>query len=64
MGLCGHIIENSIIQCTYEINDNNEIQIINDRCENDINEEIHPKIKILNDGENEKLIFKKKFNKK
>ena len=56
MALCGHIIENSLIQCTYEINDNNEIH---DICENDINEEIHSKIKILNDGENEKLIFKK-----
>ena len=31
------------IKCTYEIKDNDEIQIINNRCDNDINEEIEKK---------------------
>ena len=52
------------IKCTYDIKDiNNEIQIINNRVQNDINEEIEKKIKILNGEQKEKLIFKKKFNK-
>jgi len=51
------------IKCTYEIKDNDEIQIINNRCDNDINEEIEKKIKILNIKLNQKenLVFKRRF---
>ena len=49
--------------CTYEIKDNNEIQIINYKSDNYVNEEIESKIKIWNNGKKENLIFKKKFNK-
>ena len=35
-------------RCTYEIKDNNEIQILNDRREGNVNEEIKQRIKILN----------------
>ena len=53
--------EESLIKCTYEIRDNNEIQIINNRYEE--NEDIETKIKIWNNNKREKLIYKKKFNK-
>ena len=53
----------SIIECIYDIKDYNETQIINDRGEMYINEEIGRKIKILNGRQKESLIFKKKFNK-
>ena len=35
----------SYIKCTYEVREENEIQIINDRSENYVNEEIASKIK-------------------
>jgi len=53
----------SYIKCTYDIKDNNFIQILNNRGEININEEIESKIKILNDDKKEPLAFKKKFNK-
>ena len=54
-----------LIKCTYEIKDiDNETQIINYRNENNINEEIESKIKILENGEKRELIFKKKFTEK
>ena len=57
-------IKDQTIVCAYEVKEENkEIQIINDRDGNDINKEIETKIKILNDGLKENLIFKKKFNK-
>ena len=56
----------SYIKCTYEIkdNDNNYIQLINNRGIKDVNDEIESKVKIWNNGKKENLIFKKKFNKK
>ena len=54
----------SYIKCTYEIKDNNYIQIINNRYLDIINEEIESKVKIWNNGKKENLIFKKQFNKK
>ena len=56
-------IEESLIECIYEIKDYNEIQIINNRNGVDVNEEIESKIKIWNNNQKEKLIFKKKFEK-
>ena len=53
----------SFVRCTYDIKDYNETQIINDRGRKYINEEIGAKIKIWNNGNKERLIFKKKFNK-
>ena len=53
----------SYIKCTYEILDYNNIQIINNRDGTEINKDIESKIKILNNGKEEKLIFKKKFDK-
>ena len=50
-------------RCTYQIENDYETQIINDRGETDINEAIKSKIKILNGEKEEELIFKKKFNK-
>ena len=50
-------------RCIYDVKDENEKQIINDRYEDIINEEIQSKIKILNNNKKEELIFKKKFNK-
>ena len=55
--------EESLIKCTYEIRDYNEIQIINNRYEENENEDIETKIKIWNNNKREKLIYKKKFNK-
>ena len=53
----------SHIRCTYDVKDiTSEIQIMNYRSENYTNEEIGSKIKILNDGKKEELIFKKKFD--
>ena len=53
----------SYIKCTYEISDYNYTQIINNTDGSEINKEIESKIKILNNGKEEKLVFKKKFNK-
>jgi hypothetical protein len=56
--------ENKIsFRCTYEIKNYNEIQILNYRGLNEINEEIKTKIKILNLDKIEELIFIKKFDK-
>ena len=55
--------EISYIKCTYDIKDNNETQIMNFRSETYVNEEIEKKVKILNNGQKEKLVFKKKFDK-
>ena len=53
----------SYIECIYDIKDYIETQIMNDRGEKYINEEIGRKIKILNGNQKESLIFKKRFNK-
>ena len=53
----------SYIKCIYEINDYNYNQIINNTDGLEINKEVESKIKILNNGRKEKLIFKKKFDK-
>ena len=50
-------------KCTYEIKDYNEIQIINDRDNDYINEEIKSKIKIINGDKIEDLVLVKKFDK-
>ena len=52
----------SYIKCTYEVKEDKENQIINDRSENYVNEEVASKIKILNGDKKENLIFKKKFD--
>ena len=58
------INENISFRCTYEVIDtNNDIQIINNTDGIDINEEIELKIKILNNGQKENLVLKKKFDK-
>ena len=50
------------IKCTYEIKNTNVfIQIINNRGEKYINDEIESKVKILNGDKEESLIFQKKF---
>ena len=48
-------------RCTYDIKDYNEQQIINYRGKELVNEEIKSKIKIINNNQEEELIFKKKF---
>ena len=53
----------SFIKCTYEISDYNFTQIINNTDGVEFNKEIEIKIKIINHGKEEKLIFKKKFDK-
>ena len=53
----------SYIKCSYYIKDHNLTQIINNRGEKYINEEIESKIKIVNGNKIEPLVFKKKFNK-
>ena len=57
----------SLIKCTYDIKDDSETQIINDRFENEfvflINEEIQKKIKIWNNNKIEKLVYRKRFDK-
>ena len=50
-----------LIRCTYDIKDDNLVQIMNNRGEKYINEEIESKIKILNGDQREPLVFKKKF---
>ena len=51
--------------CTYDVkNINDDIQIINNKDGNYINREIESKIKILNNGKKEKLVLKKKFDRK
>jgi len=53
----------SYIKC-YEIKDNNNIvQIINNTDGSEVNKDIENKIRILNNGREEKLILKKKFDK-
>ena len=55
----------SFIKCTYQINDAyNYIQIINNTDKKFINPEIESKIRILNKGKKEKIIFKKIFKTK
>ena len=57
----------SLIKCTYDIKDDSETQIINDRIVIEsvylINEEIQKKIKIWNDNKIEKLVYRKRFEK-
>ena len=53
----------SLIKCIYDVKENNEIQIINNRVGNILNEDIGAKIKIWNNNKKEKLIYKKKFDK-
>jgi len=53
-------LDNKIsFRCSYDIKNDDDIQIINDQSDKKINEEIKSKIKILNHGKIEKLIFKK-----
>ena len=48
----------------YEIKDiNNNTQIINNTDGSEVNKDIENKIRILNNGREEKLIFTKKFDK-
>ena len=49
--------------CTYLVKDYDDVQIINNKYEEFVNNEIEKKIKILNGGKEEKVVFKKKFNK-
>ena len=53
----------SLIKCTYDIKDFKETQIINDEYLYEINYDIEPKIKIWNNNQRERIIFKKKFDK-
>jgi len=54
----------SYIKCIYEIKDiNNNTQIINNTDGSEVNKDIENKIRILNNGREEKLIFTKKFDK-
>ena len=46
-------------RCTYEIKNFEEIQILNDKSEDELNEEIKAKIKILNGDKKEELTLKK-----
>ena len=50
-----------LIKCTYYVKDNNLVQIMNNRGETYINDEIESKIKILNGDKREPLVFQKKF---
>ncbi len=53
-----------IIECTYDIKDTNLVQIMNDRGNTAINEEVELKLKILNDKNIfESLILQKQFDK-
>ena len=63
MGACGSSYDVKLfIKCVYDIKDNNDlIQIINDREGENINKEIENKIKIVIGNKKEKLVFKKKF---
>ena len=51
----------SYIKCTYEIKDYNYIQMINNTDGSEVNNDIENKIRILNNGKEEKLILKKNF---
>ena len=64
LGIPIEIITNKIsfMKCTYEITDNSYTQIINNTDGSEVNKEIEAKIKILNNGKEENLIFKKKFD--
>ena len=65
MGICDTKPKASF-RCTYDVKDYDEVRILHYRSEvynNLINEEIKQKIKILNDNQKQKLIFKKRFNK-
>ena len=64
-GIPIELIINSIsyIKCTYEILDLNYVQIINNTDGVEVNKDIEAKIKILNNGKKEKLIFIKIFDK-
>ena len=53
----------SFMKCTYEVNNLNFVQIINDTDGIEVNKEIKSKIKILNNGKEEYLVLTKKFNK-
>ena len=55
--------EISYIKCTYDVKEDKEIQILNYRSENYVNDEIASKIKILSDNKIENLCFTKKFDK-
>ena len=48
---------NASFRCIYEIKDYSDTQIINDRDENNMNEEIKTKVKILNDKKKENIIL-------
>ena len=61
MGIYGNSIKPNF-RCFYEVRDNNEVQIINNKGQEKTNEEIESKIKILNDNQMENLLFKKKFD--
>jgi len=74
MGLCENCNKNKVnlpklnkgellIKCTYEIKDFNETQIMNGLSVSRRNLDIESKIKIWNNYQREKFIFKKKFNK-
>ena len=59
------IDKNISFTCIYDVKDiNDDIQIINNTNGSYINEEIQSKIKILNNGQKEKLVLKKKFERK
>ena len=66
MGASGNKEENKvqiqIIKCTYDIKNYNYTQIINNTNGKYINNEIESKIKILNNGAIEELVFQKKFS--
>jgi len=51
-----------LIRCNYDVKDDNLVQIMNNRGEKYINEEIESKIKILNGDKREPLVFQKKFS--
>ena len=65
IGIPIEIIINKIsyIKCTYEINNLNFTQIINDTNGFEINKDIKSKLKIINSGKEENLVLKKKFDK-
>ena len=59
------IDKNTSFICTYNVkNINDDIQIINNKYGNCLNREIESKIKILNNGKKEKLVLKKKLDRK
>ena len=64
-GIPIELIINSIsfIKCTYEIFDYNNVQIINNTDGIEVNKDIESKIKLLNNGKKEKLIFTKTLDK-